>query len=84
MKSCLKILSTGSAVGGDPEGPRYWRSRGRGGPFDHMADQGGPVQPRDRFTGGSFKTPEGLYGSLEAVDPTTGETKAVRKLDYRT
>jgi alcohol dehydrogenase (cytochrome c) len=33
-------------------------------------------------TGGSPKTPDRLYGSLKAVDPTTGETKAVRKLDY--
>ncbi|HMA70175.1 MAG TPA: PQQ-binding-like beta-propeller repeat protein [Xanthobacteraceae bacterium] len=23
-----------------------------------------------------------MYGSLKAVDPTTGETKAVKKLDY--
>jgi alcohol dehydrogenase (cytochrome c) len=46
---------------------------------EDMADQGGPVQPRDRFTGGS---PRPRIVSTAAVDPTTGETKAVRKLDY--
>src|SRR5216684_635729 len=38
-------------------------------------DQGGPVKPRERFAGGAQKTTERLYGSLKAVDPTTGETK---------
>jgi len=47
-----------------------------------MEDQGGPVKPRERFTGGGQKTDNRLYGSLKAVDPTTGETKAVKKLDY--
>jgi alcohol dehydrogenase (cytochrome c) len=47
-----------------------------------MEDQGGPVKPRERFTGGGQKTENRLYGSLKAVDPTTGETKAVKKLDY--
>ena len=47
-----------------------------------MADQGGPIKPRERFTGGAVKTPDRLYGSLKAVDPATGETKAVRKLEY--
>src|SRR6185437_14519351 len=48
---------------------------------DH-ADQGGPVQWRSRFAGGGQKTNERLYGSLTAVDPATGETKAKLKLDY--
>jgi alcohol dehydrogenase (cytochrome c) len=47
-----------------------------------MEDQGGPVKFRERFTGGGQKTDTRLYGSLKAVDPTTGETKAARKLDY--
>ena len=47
-----------------------------------FADQGGPVKPRDRFSGGGQKTTERLYGSLKALDPTTGETKARLKLDY--
>jgi len=47
-----------------------------------MEDQGGPVKWRERFTGGGQKTPERLYGSLKAVDPATGETKAALKLDY--
>jgi alcohol dehydrogenase (cytochrome c) len=47
-----------------------------------MADQGGPTKPRDRFAGGAPKTPESLYGSIKAVDPTTGETKAALKLTY--
>jgi alcohol dehydrogenase (cytochrome c) len=45
-------------------------------------DQGGPVKPRERFTGGPFKPPSVLYGALKAVDPTTGETKASLRLDY--
>jgi len=47
-----------------------------------MADQGGPTKPRDRFAGGAPKTPDSLYGSIKAVDPTTGETKAALKLTY--
>jgi alcohol dehydrogenase (cytochrome c) len=47
-----------------------------------MVDQGGTVKPRERFTGGSPRTPDRLYGSLKAVDPTTGETKAAQKLIY--
>jgi alcohol dehydrogenase (cytochrome c) len=47
-----------------------------------MVDQGGTVKPRERFTGGSVKTPDRLYGSLKAIDPTTGETKAAQKLTY--
>jgi alcohol dehydrogenase (cytochrome c) len=47
-----------------------------------MEDQGGPVKFRERFTGGGQKTDTRLYGSLKAVDPTTGEIKAVKKLDY--
>jgi alcohol dehydrogenase (cytochrome c) len=47
-----------------------------------LADQGGPVKPRERFAGGGIKTPDHLYGSLKAVDPTTGEIKANLKLEY--
>jgi alcohol dehydrogenase (cytochrome c) len=47
-----------------------------------FVDQGGTVKPRDRFAGGGPKTTERLYGSLKAVDPTTGETKVTLKLDY--
>jgi alcohol dehydrogenase (cytochrome c) len=47
-----------------------------------MVDQGGTVKPRERFTGGGVKTPDRLYGSLKAVDPTTGETKAAQTLKY--
>jgi len=47
-----------------------------------MVDQGGTIKPRERFTGGGVKTPDRLYGSLKAVDPTTGETKAAQKLIY--
>jgi len=40
------------------------------------------LKPRDRFRGGSFKMTGRLYGSLKAVDPTTGETKATMKLPF--
>ena len=45
-------------------------------------DQGGPVKPRDRFAGGAIKPLTRLYGSLKAIDPATGETKVVQKLEY--
>src|SRR5882672_4477703 len=48
---------------------------------DFVAD-GGPMKPRERFAGGGPKTPERLYGSLKAIDPTTGETKVNLKLEY--
>jgi alcohol dehydrogenase (cytochrome c) len=47
-----------------------------------FADQGGPVKPRDRFVGGGPKTTNRLFGSIKAVDPTTGETKVKLKLDF--
>jgi alcohol dehydrogenase (cytochrome c) len=47
-----------------------------------FVDQGGTVKPRERFTGGGQKTTSRLYGSLKAVDPVTGETKAALKLTY--
>jgi alcohol dehydrogenase (cytochrome c) len=47
-----------------------------------FADQGGPVKPRDRFVGGGPKTNNRLFGSIKAVDPTTGDTKASLKLDF--
>jgi len=41
------------------------------------------VKARERFTGGPFKAPNPrLYGTLKAVDPTTGDTKASQRLDY--
>jgi alcohol dehydrogenase (cytochrome c) len=49
---------------------------------EDMVDQGGTVKPRERFTGGAVKTPDRLYGSLKAVDPATGETKAAQTLKY--
>ena len=47
-----------------------------------FADQGGTLKPRDRFSGGAFKMTGRLYGSLKALDPTTGETKANVRLDF--
>src|SRR5229473_947844 len=47
-----------------------------------FADQGGTVKPRERFSGGGTRIQERLYGSLKAVDPTTGELKAALKLAY--
>jgi alcohol dehydrogenase (cytochrome c) len=47
-----------------------------------MTDQGGATKFRDRFTGGGAEWPERLYGSLKAIDPVTGETKANTKLTY--
>jgi alcohol dehydrogenase (cytochrome c) len=40
-------------------------------------DQGGPVKPRDRFAGGGNKNLKQTTGSIKALDPVTGETKAV-------
>jgi alcohol dehydrogenase (cytochrome c) len=48
---------------------------------DFEAD-GGTVKVRERFAGGNISTPNRLYGSLKAVDPTTGEVKARLRLDY--
>src|SRR4051794_20417056 len=45
-------------------------------------DQGGTVTPRTRFAGGGTRTAQRLYGSLKAVDPVTGDTKAALKLEY--
>jgi alcohol dehydrogenase (cytochrome c) len=47
-----------------------------------FADQGGTLKPRDRFSGGSFKLTSRLYGSLKAVDPTSGEIKATVRLPF--
>jgi alcohol dehydrogenase (cytochrome c) len=46
-----------------------------------FADQGGTVQPRERFTGGSGKRLEQATGSIKALDPVSGETKAVARTD---
>ena len=48
----------------------------------NFVDQGGAVRPRDRFDGGGVKSTEKRHGSLKAIDPTTGETKAVTKFPY--
>ena len=45
-------------------------------------DQGGTVTPRTRFAGGGTRTAQRLYGSLKAVDPVTGDTKANLRLEY--
>jgi alcohol dehydrogenase (cytochrome c) len=47
-----------------------------------MEDQGGTAKARERFTGGSAKTVQRLYGSLKAVDPLTGETRMALKMAY--
>src|SRR5262249_34455042 len=49
-----------------------------------FVDQGGTLNPRDRFGGGETKNSPGdkRYGSLKAIDPTTGETKNGVKLPY--
>jgi alcohol dehydrogenase (cytochrome c) len=47
-----------------------------------MTDQGGEAKFRDRFTGGGAEWPVAMYGSLKAIDPVTGETKAATKLTY--
>jgi len=48
-----------------------------------FVEQGGTVRPRDRFGGGAPKSTERRYGSLKAIDPTTGETKATTKFPYQ-
>jgi alcohol dehydrogenase (cytochrome c) len=47
-------------------------------------DQGGPVKPRDRFAGGGNKNLQQTTGSIKALDPLTGETKAVAAYDGTT
>src|SRR5215831_6174766 len=42
-------------------------------------DQGGTVDPRTRFAGGQTRMTDKRYGSLKAIDPVTGETKAAAK-----
>ena len=51
-------------------------------PQKDFADQGGTVNPRERFSGGSTRIQQRLYGALKAVDPTTGEIKVSLKLAY--
>ena len=46
-----------------------------------FVDQGGTVKPRDRFTGGGNKVTKQTTGSIKALDPVTGETKAVARTD---
>ncbi len=45
-------------------------------------DQGGTVNPRDRFTGGSGKPAGDVTGAIKAVDPVTGETRATARWKY--
>jgi alcohol dehydrogenase (cytochrome c) len=47
-----------------------------------FVDQGGTLTPRQRFAGGGVKTPERLYGSLKAIDPTSGENRGRERLEY--
>jgi alcohol dehydrogenase (cytochrome c) len=47
-----------------------------------FVDQGGTIKPRDRFTGGGTTKSARQYGSIKAVDPTTGETKGSVRLEY--
>ena len=41
-----------------------------------FVDQGGTIEPRTRFAGGQTRPAEKRHGSLKAIDPVTGETKA--------
>jgi alcohol dehydrogenase (cytochrome c) len=47
-----------------------------------MEDQGGATKPRERFTGGAPRTPDRLHGSIRAVDPATGDQKAIVRFEY--
>src|SRR6516225_2951778 len=47
-----------------------------------MEDQGGTAKVRERFTGGGLRTPDRLHGSIRAVDPTSGELKAIVRFEY--
>src|SRR5262249_50209028 len=42
-----------------------------------FVDQGGTVKPRERFAGGNNKVTKQTTGSIKALDPVMGETKAV-------
>src|SRR5712672_1884124 len=46
-----------------------------------FVDQGGTVKPRERFTGGAGKPLQQATGSIKALDPVSGETKAVARTD---
>ena len=51
----------------------------------NFEDQGGTVKWRERFLGGTASTgalPEKRYGAVKAIDPLTGETKALFKMQY--
>jgi len=47
-----------------------------------FVDQGGTVKARERFGGGGTRTKDRQRGAIKAVDPTTGEIKAIGRLDY--
>jgi alcohol dehydrogenase (cytochrome c) len=44
-----------------------------------FVDQGGTVKPRDRFAGGGNKVTQQTTGSVKALDPASGELKAVAR-----
>jgi alcohol dehydrogenase (cytochrome c) len=46
-----------------------------------FADQGGTVKPRDRCDGGGNKVVKQTTGSVKALDPATGDVKAVARTD---
>jgi alcohol dehydrogenase (cytochrome c) len=50
-------------------------------PQADFEDQGGTHKWRDRFTAGSSKNRTQPTGSIKALDPLTGETKAVARTD---
>ena len=49
-----------------------------------FVDQGGTIEPRTRFAGGQTRSTEKRHGSLKAIDPVTGETKAAIKFPLLT
>src|SRR5262244_1474169 len=49
-----------------------------------FVDQGGTIEPRTRFAGGQTRMADKRHGSLKAIDPVTGETKAAIKFPLLT
>jgi alcohol dehydrogenase (cytochrome c) len=56
-------------------------SRINGKTQDDFVDQGGTVKPRDRFDGGGNQLTKQTTGSVKALDPITGDVKAVARTD---
>jgi alcohol dehydrogenase (cytochrome c) len=48
---------------------------------EDFEDQGGTAKVRERFTGGGIARSMPITGSVKALDPVTGETKAVTRFD---